>query len=43
MDLDHIEHLEEQVVELKLQNEVLNNTITTLTDKIDLLAAVSTP
>jgi len=43
MDLDHIEHLEEQVAELKLQNEVLNNAIATLTDKIDLLVVASTP
>ena len=43
MDLDHIEHLEEQVVELKLQNEVFNNTIMTLVNKIDLLAVASTP
>jgi len=48
MDQDRIEHLEEQVVELKAQNELMNNTLSTLIDKIDSLAAatpraISTP
>jgi len=43
MDQDHIEHLEEQVAELKAQNELINNTLSTLIDKIDLLVAASTP
>ena len=43
MDEDRIEHLEEQVVELKAQNELINNTLSTLIDKIDLLVAASTP
>ena len=43
MDQDCIEHLEEQVAELKAQNELINNTLSTLIDKIDLLAAASTP
>jgi len=40
MDLERVEYLEEQVVELRMQNELINNTLSTLIDKIDSLSAV---
>jgi len=40
MDPECVEHLEEQVAELKMQNELLNNMLANLINKIDHLMAL---
>ena len=40
MDPECIEYLEEQVAELRTQNELINNMLSNLIDKIDALSAV---
>jgi len=40
MDLECVEHLEEQVAELKMQNELINNMLVNLINKLDQLMAL---